>query len=332
VSIYDTVHITCKVTSNGTGTVWLGWRAQTPNRFRRVQMYDDGLHFDGAPNDSVYGASLVANTAITEYYIYAENTNAGVFSPVRAEYEFYTIQAVVNAPQAGDLVINEFLADNVNCAAVDETGKHEDWIEVYNMSPAPLRLLGTYMTDDYAIPHKWAFPDIILPVNGYALIWADEDQGDLTNLHCNFKLAATGEQLMLTAIDSTVIDSVTFPAQTTDVSWGRCPNGNGPFGAQPFMTVLFSNCGVFVPELAGQDPAFMTYPNPARTQVTLVTTDTRVQSCRLLNYSGAMVMNATMPNGQATVDLNDFAAGMYLYQAIDKSGAVLHTGKICVVR
>ena len=54
-------------------------------------MYDDGLHNDGAASDNIYGADIIINSLITEYYIYAENADAGMFSPERAEHEFYTL-------------------------------------------------------------------------------------------------------------------------------------------------------------------------------------------------------------------------------------------------
>ena len=54
-------------------------------------MYDDGAHGDGVAGDNVYGASIVASSSSIQYYIYAENNNVGMFSPVRAEHEFYSI-------------------------------------------------------------------------------------------------------------------------------------------------------------------------------------------------------------------------------------------------
>ncbi len=56
-------------------------------------MFDDGAHGDGAAGDNVYGASLPVSSLLIQYYIYAENTNVGAFSPVRAEHEFYSLTA-----------------------------------------------------------------------------------------------------------------------------------------------------------------------------------------------------------------------------------------------
>ncbi len=46
-----------------------------------------------------------------------------------------------------------------------------------------------------------------------------------TNLHTNFKLDRSGETVLLTAPDSTAVDSVRLPALPAEVSYGRTPDG-----------------------------------------------------------------------------------------------------------
>lgn len=48
-------------------------------------------------------------------------------------------------------------------------------------------------------------------------------------LHTNFSLDAGGEQVILSAPDGTIADSIRFPKQYTDQSWARSPDGEGPF-------------------------------------------------------------------------------------------------------
>ncbi len=91
-------------------------------------MYDDGAHNDGIAGNSIFGASI-SNSVMIQYYIYAENSTAGVFSPERAEYEFHTIQQI----NPSSVVINEFMADNQSYIT-DNDGEYEDWIELYNNS------------------------------------------------------------------------------------------------------------------------------------------------------------------------------------------------------
>jgi hypothetical protein len=64
----------------------------------------------------------------------------------------------------------------------------------------------------------------IISPGAYILIWADNDVTDI-GLHTNFKLDSDGEEIGLFDSDGvTLIDSVTFPNQTTDTSYGRYPD------------------------------------------------------------------------------------------------------------
>jgi len=66
--------------------------------------------------------------------------------------------------------------------------------------------------------------NILIAPQKYLLIWCDNDekQGDL---HTNFKLSTGGEFLAIVNPDGgTIIDSITFGEQTTDISFGRFPN------------------------------------------------------------------------------------------------------------
>ena len=71
--------------------LYLGYRTNDHQKFTRTLMYDDGTHGDGGSWDNVYGTSITVTTAETEYYIFAENINAGIFSPERAEHEFHVL-------------------------------------------------------------------------------------------------------------------------------------------------------------------------------------------------------------------------------------------------
>ena len=58
------------------GGVFLGYRNLNSDKFIRVSMFDDGLHNDGTAGDNNFGAFIVINSALTQYYIYAENNDA----------------------------------------------------------------------------------------------------------------------------------------------------------------------------------------------------------------------------------------------------------------
>jgi len=139
---------------------------------------------------------------------------------VQANFSLYVEQNPNNIP----LVINEFMASN-NSSETDPQGQYDDWIEIYNHGSYAIDIGGMYMTDNFSAPTKWRIPPVTIISPGvYILIWADNDITD-TGLHTNFKLDSSGEEIGLFDSDGiTLIDSVTFPNQTTDISYGRYPD------------------------------------------------------------------------------------------------------------
>ena len=124
------------------------------------------------------------------------------------------------------LFINELMADNqITIAGPDAT--YPDWIELYNADNETIDLGGMYLTDTLANPTKWRFPNnTVIEGGGYLVIWAD-NSSDKSSLHSGFNLRANGEEVGLFASDGvTLIDSVVFPKQLGDVSYGRLPDGS----------------------------------------------------------------------------------------------------------
>jgi len=78
-------------TTTNAQTIWLGKRHHSAAKFLRVPMMDDGAHNDGIAGDGNYGVQLTMTNDSLQYYLYAENEDAGMFSPVRAEHEFHVI-------------------------------------------------------------------------------------------------------------------------------------------------------------------------------------------------------------------------------------------------
>jgi hypothetical protein len=124
------------------------------------------------------------------------------------------------------LVINELMASNSNCVQ-DPQDQYDDWIEIYNYGPNDIDMTGMYLTDDLSVPAKWRFPDATtIHADDFLLIWADNDTSD-DGLHANFKLNADGEEVGLVGRDGlTLIDSIVFPDQFTDKSYGRYRDAN----------------------------------------------------------------------------------------------------------
>lgn len=308
-SLDSAVFITAKVINSN--TVYLGYRNDIMDKFVRVMMYDDGTHNDGDSGDSVFGASLTISSSQVQYYIYAENTNAGIFSPERAEHEFYTLLANAQNPVAGQVVINEFMAQNQNYN-FNEYGQHQDWIELYNSTSTPLNLFGLYLTDDFLQPSKFSFPpNSIIAPNGYFMVWADQDSTTSSYVHCNFKLAAAGEEIMLSNAAGNVLDSITYSTQIVDQSMGRCPNGTGSFVTISAPSFNGLNCPTGVDENPENEPIRI-YPNPASNVLHIDGLAAEENEIRICNMFGQVLMIRNFKDEKASVNISGLTSGIYL--------------------
>lgn len=307
--IGDLVSITANV-SDGDG-VYLGYRNTTIAPFEKVEMFDDGAHNDGAANDGIFGVDIEISNAHTQYFIYAENDNAGKFSPVRAQFEYYTITATTVDAGAGDLVINEFMASNDETVA-DQDGEFEDWVELYNNGSSSIDLEGYSLSDDGTDLMQWVFPaGTVIEANGYLTIWTDDDE-DQEGLHANFKLSASGETLFL--VDSTggIVDEVTFADQSADVSYGRYPNGTGDF---QLMTSTFGseNMGTSsVSDAELETLALKAIPNPTSENFYLQLSDDNIErQVSIYDLAGRVMYEGEVTNGK-WISTSDWASGVYV--------------------
>ena len=140
------------------------------------------------------------------------------------------VSLAVSAESASSasLVINEFMASN-SSSIQDPQHQYDDWIEIHNFGSSPINVGGMYLTDDLSFPTKWQIPinnpaATVITRGRYLLIWADNDTGD-AGLHANFKLNADSEEIGLFDKDGqTLIDSVIYSRQMTDISYGRYPD------------------------------------------------------------------------------------------------------------
>ena len=126
------------------------------------------------------------------------------------------------------LIINEIMADNDSFFQdPDEAGAFEDWFEVYNPTSEPIDMSGMYITDNPNNPTKWKVGDtVVIPAGGYLVFLADSEAAQGPN-HASWSLSADGESISIYDTDGvTLLDSVSFPAQRTDVSYGRTADGS----------------------------------------------------------------------------------------------------------
>jgi hypothetical protein len=310
--------MTAQVTNTNANSVVIGYRNNLKDIFTKVQMLDDGNHNDGAASDNVYGASITISNAYMQYYIYAENNTIGAFSPERAEYEFHTLHATYPTLNAGELAINEIMAQNISTIA-DAAGQFEDWIELHNNTSNTISLDNLYLTDNPANLQKWQFPsELTIEPNGYLVIWADEDLEE-DGLHADFKLSASGENVILSYPNGDVIDSVTFGVQAADVSYARIPNGTGSFVSNP-PTFNTNNENL---STGGFTAAFngSAWPNPMRDELN-ISASQDMESIELYNLLGQRVLIQQASAATAKLRTDNLENGVYLVRISGHSESV----------
>lgn len=299
----------------GASAVYLGYRSSINDRFVRIPMYDDGAHEDGSAGDGIYGVSVTMQSLICQYYIYAENADAGMFSPQRAEHEFYSATAISGTSDVA-VVINEVLTSNSN-GATDEVGELEDWIELYNPSADAIDLSGMYLTDNPLNLDKWEFPQgSVIGPDSYYIIWADEDSSQGIR-HANFKLSAAGETLYLLDAELQFVDSLSWGIQTANRSLARIPNGTGPFVDSEPSFNAFNPEANSVASIAV--PSLKAWPNPVQDAVFVWTPEQGIRQWELYDLQGKLHQKGTMMN-QVRIDTQELKAGMYVYRS---EGAVI---------
>lgn len=245
----------------------------------------------------------------------------------------------------GVLVINEFLIDNTEIEA-DQNDEFDPWIEIYNNSDEDLSLWGVYLSNNSDDPTMWAFPDTSIAANDYLIVWAD-NEAEQEGLHANFELSADGGIIIFSAPDESAIDEIEYAGQTSDISFGRFPNGTGDFKE---MTPSFStsnndgvlSIGDYGKGLPDGFSMLHNYPNPFNPSTTI---SFRLDSASevtltVFNNNGtsiAKLLNESLSAGLHKVIWNGYdeygekvSSGIYLYSL--QAGNINETRKALLIR
>ncbi|MBT4580094.1 MAG: T9SS type A sorting domain-containing protein [Candidatus Marinimicrobia bacterium] len=275
-------------------------------------------------NDRWIGEAIMNVEGDVEWYLTAVKNGHVERYPV---YGYKTL-TVINSINASNIQINEILAKNDNTLA-DDYGEYDDWIEIINHGEIQVELDGFYLTDNLNQLTKWSFPftNIVIEPDSFLIIWCDNDdeQGDL---HTNFKLSSGGESFAIVSPDGlTILDSLTFPNQTEDVSFGRTQDDLNPWD---FMTPTpgYENGTLLIEnnKMPNKINIHNAFPNPFNPTTTLqygLPEDAKV-SVMIYDLMGREIktlVNIQQSSGfksvvwDATNDLGQpVSAGMYIYR------------------
>lgn len=126
------------------------------------------------------------------------------------------------------IIINEYSASNLN-SYLDEFGKSEDWIELYNTGTTSVDLSGWHLSDKVDKPTKWAFPNgTSIGAGEYLVVLCSGRDGlFMGQLHSSFKLTQTkdNEFVQLADENGTIIQS--FKLSLTLVEQSHCREIDG---------------------------------------------------------------------------------------------------------
>lgn len=308
------VNITLKI-KDATSAV-LNYRFESNSIFQTETLFDDGLHNDGVANDSIWGATIIANKPDCQYYIYAENNDAGMFSPRQAEHVFYNFTAA--SPTAilpGEVIVNEFMANNV-AAIKAPNGKFSDWMELYNTTNKEIDLSNAGLSDNISSPKKWLFPaGTKIKAQEYLIVWADGgDTG--TGIHASFKLADAGEEFIFSDPNGVVLDSLTFKNQKSDLSHARCPNGTAKWvNTNPTFAATNGDCK----KVSGINDGFsfdndlIVFPNPSSDFLNIKSNNEQtIGKIIVSDLTGKIMLHTTFNISETTIDISSFPQGLYL--------------------
>jgi hypothetical protein len=316
------IFITTNVINTNTNSVYLGYRYDIADKFTKILMYDDGAHGDGVSGDNVYGASITVSSSLVQYYIYAENNNVGMFSPVRAEHEFYTIKATTI--NSSEIVMNEIYARG--------TSADPDWVEIYNSSSAAIDISGYKIYDaggQSGSKAKKEFPaGSVIPSKGFFVIVTDDATSSA------FGLSNSGEKVWIENASGAIIDTVTFLGHTATQSYGRIPDG-GVWQLLNTITRGISNSsatGVLDASLSIKNfNLSQNYPNPFNPSTVIsfqlsVNGHVTLKVYDVLGREVSALVNEVKQTGryEVTFDASQYPGGIYFYR--------LHTGNYIVIK
>ena len=267
-----------------------------------------------------------------DWYIFTSNNSTYDKFPIYDYKSFEVLDVVDNQT----VWINELLAKN-EAINVDETGEYDDWIELWNYDQAEVDLANHYLTDKRDNLTKWQFPDSAVQIfpDEYMLIWCDEDQED-GGLHTNFKLSSGGEFLALVHPDGeTIIDSISFPSQAEDISYGRILSSDFQYEWDYLSpTPGYSNTSLHISKtelLVNSFELNSIYPNPFNSNFKIsldIHDDLGKFRVDLVSLTGRTILSKTVIpsfSGTITIPMNidkTYASGTYFIRIIGDNTAI----------
>jgi hypothetical protein len=163
-------------------------------------------------------------------------------------------------PTARPLRITELCAQD-DGFLIDELGQTEDWVEVQNVSAAPVDLSGYALSDGGKLSR---LAGTLAP--GAARVFFADEEPEQGERHLTFSLSAGGEHVKLVAVATrAVVDEVDYPALDVNQVYARFPDSDGAWAKCRYATPNAPNgatCGPPPPPALPKSFEFLPYTWP----------------------------------------------------------------------
>ena len=232
--------------------------------------------------------------------------------------------------------INEVSASNG--IYVNEYFKRDDWVELYNTTSQSIDVEGMYLTDMESNPKKYRITKgdtqaaTFIPAHGFLIVWCDKLE-PTTQLHADFKLAAEGGTVMLTAADESWSDRLTYTEHQEDQTVGRYPDGASDVFVMNIPTIAKANItssyltAVSQPQETGISDMMADVAEDVSIiyhQGSLAISSTLADDLQLkvVNLAGQTLMNTLvqLSGGYVEISVDQLPAGVYIANVTDKHG------------
>ena len=231
--------------------------------------------------------------------------------------------------------INEVSASN--SVFVNEYGKKNDWVELYNNTDEPIDVEGMYLTDDPSTPKKYMISkegtdvNTVIPAHGHLIVWCDKQATTSRGLHAPFKISNDGVVMMLMAADQSWRDLMRVDAHDGNSTVGRYPDGNKDVFVMNVPTIEKANTTSSY--VAQVDQSGLNSIRPVLADGSLrvcyaadrlIVKGEKSSSVQVSVYTAdgtlASQERARLHEGTAYVDMAHLKAGLYIVHVIDEQG------------
>jgi hypothetical protein len=154
---------------------------------------------------------------------------------------------------SAQLKINEIMPKNIS-ALMDDAYNYSMWVELYNTSTTTSYNQSIYFfTDDLSKPAKWRASSKLISAGGYSLLYFERPE---RVGHATFKLDPDGGKLYMLNLSLQIVDSVIYPAQYRNVSYGRMIDGGKDWVYFEQFSAGASNNAKLFASIRCEDPTF----------------------------------------------------------------------------